>query len=44
MNDWPEAIVDYTEAIRLRPAQVSLYIDRGDAYAKARQPEKAIDD
>lgn len=37
-------IKDYTEAIRLNPREFEIYYDRGLAYDKLGQPEKAIED
>jgi regulator of sirC expression with transglutaminase-like and TPR domain len=39
-----KAIQDYNQAIELNPKDADAFIDRGVAYAKLKQFEKAIQD
>jgi len=43
-GDYPEAISDFTKAIRLEPKNVGGYLDRGLAYAEEGEYPEAISD
>jgi hypothetical protein len=43
-RNYQSAIIDYTEAIRLKPDWAQAYSDRGNAYDNLGQYDKAVDD
>ena len=44
MKEYDKAIADYTEAIRLEPAQPAAYFNRGNARLEKKEYDKAIAD
>lgn len=42
LENWNAAIADYTEALKLKPAEISTHIELAKAYAKAGQTQKAL--
>lgn len=43
-KDYPGAIADYTECIRLKPAYTDVYLNRGNAYVENKNYDEAIAD
>jgi tetratricopeptide (TPR) repeat protein len=44
LTDYPHAIADYTEAIRIKPSDIKSYNDRGYMFLRTKQYSAAITD